>query len=45
MNLPEQLGMVHTIASRGLLGKYKLFPDGFVAKRTSVEFEDMFPFD
>ena len=40
--------MVQTIASRGRLGKYRLFPGGFDPKRTKVvefEFNDTFPFD
>ena len=44
-NKPVQLGIVHNIASRGLLGKYRLDPGGFDPKRTKVvEFDDMFPF-
>ena len=46
-NKPVQLGIVHNIASRGLLGKYRLDPGGFDPKRTKVvelEFDDIFPF-
>ena len=46
-NKPVQLGIVHNIASRGLLGKYRLDPEGLDPKRTKVvelELDDIFPF-